>query len=59
MTARVYYADLWGAREAYEEDEHGERVLTGGKYDWLWRHDVSATKWTAIEPQAPFYLFIP
>ncbi len=22
---------------------HGERVLSGGKYDWLWQHDVSTT----------------
>jgi predicted helicase len=59
MTARVHYADLWGVREVYEEDEHGERVLTGGKYDWLWRHDVSATAWTTLEPQSPFYFFVP
>jgi predicted helicase len=59
MTARVHYADLWGVREVYEGDEHGERVLTSGKYDWLWQHDVSATKWTVLEPQSPFYLFVP
>src|SRR2546429_1363587 len=59
MTAKVHYADLWGVRETYAEDEQGERVLTGGKYQWLWQHDVSRTKWTELEPQSPFYLFVP
>lgn len=59
MTAKVHYADLWGAREIYEEDEHGERVLSGGKYQWLWQHEKSTTEWTELEPQSPFYLFIP
>lgn len=59
MTAKVHYADLWGLREIYEEDERGERQLTGGKYHWLSQHDVSTTRWTAIEPQAPFYVFTP
>jgi len=55
MTAKVYYADLWGLREVYEEDAHGERTLTGGKYHWLWQNELSTTEWTPIEPQAPFY----
>jgi hypothetical protein len=59
MTAKVYYADLWGVREVYEEDAQGERVLAGGKYQWLWRHDIKTTKWTQLEPQAPFYFFSP
>lgn len=55
----VHHAHLWGLREVYEEKEHGERVLTGGKYHWLSQHDVSTTEWTTLEPQAPFYLFVP
>ena len=35
MTAKVHYADLWGVRETYAEDEQGERVLTGGKFLYL------------------------
>jgi predicted helicase len=59
MTAKVYYAELWGLREVYEENEHGERELAGGKYQWLWQNEVSTTEWTTLEPQSPFYLFAP
>ena len=59
MTAKVYYADLWGLREIFTENVHGERELTGGKYQWLWQNDVSTTEWTTLEPQSPFYLFVP
>jgi predicted helicase len=59
MTAKVYYADLWGLREVYDEDGHGERTLTGGKYHWLWQNDVTTTGWTELEPESPHYLFIP
>lgn len=55
----VRHAHLWGVREIYEEDAQDERVLSGGKYDWLWRHDVSTTEWTTLEPQSPFYFFMP
>lgn len=43
--ARVYHAELWGAREA--------------KYAWLEAHDVTTTAWQEIQPQTPFYLFVP
>ena len=49
MTARVHYADLWGEREVHDEDADGERVLTGGKYHWLWQNEISTTKWTELE----------
>ncbi len=42
---KVFYADLWGRREA--------------KYDWLDTHDVANTDWTPLNPQPPFYLFVP
>jgi len=43
--ARVYHADLWGLRE--------------GKYQTLAETDVSETQWTELQPQSPFYLFVP
>jgi predicted helicase len=41
----VHHADLWGSRER--------------KYDWLWEHDVSDTKWRTLKPTEPAYLFVP
>ncbi len=43
--AKVYYADLWGKREA--------------KYQWLNAHDWSSTKWMELKPRSPLYLFAP
>ncbi|MBI3944992.1 MAG: N-6 DNA methylase [Armatimonadetes bacterium] len=54
----VRHAHLWGVRDAYQETPEGSR-LVGGKYHWLWENDVASTEWTALEPQAPFYLFAP
>ena len=48
--ARVFHADLWGARE----DKAG-----GGKYGWLAANDVETTEWTELAPKPPFYLFVP
>jgi len=45
MTVKVFHAHLWGKREA--------------KYATLKDHDVSTIKWTEVEPESPFYLFIP
>jgi len=45
MTARVFHAHLWGKRE--------------DKYAALEERDVSTIKWTEVEPESPFYLFIP
>jgi len=56
---RVRHAHLWSERETYEEVAHGERILTGGKYHWLWQHDVSTTKWTSLKPHSPSYFFFP
>ncbi len=41
----VYHADLYGKRDL--------------KYDWLEKHDLSITEWKKVEPQSPFYLFVP
>lgn len=45
MTARIHHADLWGSRKV--------------KYDWLNNHDVNDTHWQTVQPQEPFYLFVP
>jgi len=57
--ATVRHSHLWGVREVYEEDTQGESNLIGGKYHWLWENDVSTTEWAKLEPQSPFYFFIP
>lgn len=43
--ASVRHADLQGLRAA--------------KYEWLWAHDVTSTKWTTLQPQSPQYLAVP
>ncbi len=45
MTARVFHADLWGARD--------------DKYGCLRDHDVENTPWTELAPASPMYLFKP
>lgn len=42
---KVYYADMWGLRDA--------------KYKYLRRNDVTSTDWQELEPQAPYYFFVP
>jgi hypothetical protein len=44
--AIVRHCHLWGAQRQR-------------KYDWLDDHHVENTRWTALEPIAPHYLFIP
>jgi predicted helicase len=43
--AKVHYADLWGLRE--------------GKYSNLFESDLSTTAWLEIQPNTPFYFFVP
>jgi predicted helicase len=43
--AKVYHADLWGKRAE--------------KYRGLVEEDVETVTWEELEPQKPFYLFIP
>ena len=43
--ARVFHAELWGARK--------------GKYDWLWQNDASQTTWTELAPTEPHFFFVP
>ncbi len=42
---KVYYADLWGARE--------------DKYHWLDRHTIDNVEWQEIKPTSPYYFFVP
>ena len=57
--ATVHHADLWGLREVYRFDTHGQAALSDGKYAWLAEHNLASTQWTVLNPQAPFYLFSP
>ncbi|MFM6037723.1 MAG: N-6 DNA methylase, partial [Sphaerospermopsis kisseleviana] len=41
--ATVYHADLWGAREVYENKQ-----LVGGKYHWLAGNDLQSTNWEKL-----------
>ena len=41
----IYYADLWGLRE--------------NKYSDLLEKDISTTSWQQLQPETPFYLFVP
>jgi predicted helicase len=43
--ARVFYADLWGLREA--------------KYQALAELEVPSTPWRELQPYSPYYLFVP
>src|SRR5207248_1576681 len=42
---RVHHADLWGLRESKDKQ--------GGKYPWLFEHDVADTSWRELSPQSP------
>jgi predicted helicase len=50
---RVSYYSLRGPRLTNEVSH------TVGKYEWLDAHSVANTEWQAIEPVAPYYLFVP
>jgi predicted helicase len=56
--ATVRRTHLWGVREVYREIDN-KRCLIGGKYHWLENNDIFTTQWTNLEPQSPFYLFVP
>jgi predicted helicase len=42
---RVYYADMWGAREQ--------------KYQTLFESDIGSTDWQELIPIAPYFFFVP
>jgi predicted helicase len=43
--ANIHHADLFGLRK--------------NKYDWLLKNDIKKTDWKKLNPQKPFYLFVP
>ena len=43
--AKVYYADMWGARE--------------NKYNTLSETEIQSTEWYELQPTSPYYLFVP
>lgn len=43
--ADVYHADIYGLRDA--------------KYEYLLENDIATTEWEKLEPETPFYLFVP
>ncbi|MBI3331442.1 N-6 DNA methylase [Candidatus Peregrinibacteria bacterium] len=45
LPGKVHHAELWGEREK--------------KYQWLEKKDADNTKWLKLEPNSPFYFFIP
>ncbi len=56
--ATVHHAHLWGDREVFEKVGQTQRLVSG-KYHWLAENDISTTEWKAVEPQSPFYFFMP
>jgi predicted helicase len=56
--ATVHHAHLYGPREVYQKVAQ-EQYLVGGKYRWLTEHDITITEWRKLEPETPFYLFVP
>ena len=43
--ARVHHAELYGTRES--------------KYDWLDARDRDSTEWRELNPDSPYYMFVP
>lgn len=56
--AIVRHADLWGTRESWGGPKNNQH-LVGGKYHWLWGHDITTTKWKKLSPDTPYYFFKP
>ena len=58
-SCKVFHSDLYGVREVGDQNANKEMELTGGKYYWLWKNDISSTKWSELKPAYPFFLFTP
>ena len=56
--ATARHAELWGTRDgvAWAGSKH---ITMGGKYDWLYKHDVKSTEWTKLNPTTPHYFLRP
>jgi len=56
--ATVRHAELWGTRDGVAWA--GEKQLPmGGKYGWLYKHDITNTKWEKLRPEGEWYLYKP
>ena len=53
MAARIYYADLWGLRGDWPNPQQGT------KYYALAESDIASTDWCELQPNSPFYFFVP
>ena len=58
-TAVVRHAHLWGLREVFGDNAHEDKMPDSGKYVWLRENAIETTDWTSLQPQSPFYLFVP
>lgn len=45
LPGTVHHAELWGEQEE--------------KYKWLEKHEINKTKWGKLNPNTPFYFFVP
>ncbi len=51
--ATVHYADLWGLRGDWPNPQQGT------KYYALAELDIASTDWLELQPNSPFYFFVP
>ena len=58
-TAAIRHAHLYGLREIRRRDARDDSQLVGGKYHWLYEHDVRNTRWKTVKPRPPSYVFVP
>jgi predicted helicase len=48
--------DLSGLAKVHHAHLYGDRAF---KYEYLMGNDLKTTPWTTLQPQSPFYLFVP
>jgi len=51
--ATVHYADLWGLRGDWPNPQQGTKYYT------LAETDITSTDWDKLQPNSPFYFFVP
>ncbi len=51
--AKVYHAELWGPHGDWPSPQPGTKYYT------LSETDISTTEWTKLQPNSPFYFFVP
>jgi predicted helicase len=50
------FRNLSGLATVYHAHLYGTRAF---KYQYLMDNDINTTQWTTLQPQSPFYLFVP